>query len=95
MCSSPKGSGARRPQAKKKTLNREEYAEYSSMLRRSSAAYEQAQERKAERRKQEASKKPIIINQESEDSIFSRKRKAHIWGDIKDFLFQPVTLSKV
>jgi len=62
MCSSPKGSSARRPQAKKKILNREEYAEYASMLRRSSAAYEQAQERKAERRKHDASKQPVIIS---------------------------------
>ncbi len=95
MCSSPKGSGARRPQVKKKALNREEYAEYASMLRRSSVSYEQAQERKAEKIKQEASQKPIIINQESEDSTFVRKREAHIWGDIKSFLFQPVTLRKV
>ncbi|NOQ16497.1 MAG: hypothetical protein GQ581_05520 [Methyloprofundus sp.] len=46
MCSSPKGSTARRPHAKQKILSSAEYEEYASMLRRSSIVYEQAQERK-------------------------------------------------
>ncbi len=79
MCSSPKGSTARRPHAKQKILSSAEYEEYASMLRRSSIVYEQAQERKAARRKQSAAKSKLMTSP-------IRAQETHIWTRIKIFL---------